>query len=402
MLRASALAFVAAVSLVAGCDVLNGLLAPPPIDDGGGRPGGGGGGGGNDDCDDDGDCRGGEFCNDDGECEDIDGGEGEEGEGEGPPPPPECNGAGCPEILSLTTNRSTLDERGSATISAVVTDPDGVADVIGGVLLDPVSNDTYGSFFAASAGAFQISVSWNELNPVRRIEFNGSTSRTVRARFFDQAGNEAFADVAFTLACSEAETACDAQCGAERCGGACVSDFSDDDNCGSCGHACNADAFCEFDENDGGFTCFCDRPPCDGGAEGEGEGEGGVPGEPFSGTRENGVVCGAAGTCPDVCCVDFLSQSSSCVASTDQCPFGGATCDGPEDCSVGEECCFAGFGATCTPTGDCRDGGNREVCVNSNDCAFGELCCSSSTVTAFGGDAGVCAEETPEGGCPNL
>lgn len=395
MLRALALVLV----IVPGCDLLNALNPPPVTGEGGRRPGGGGGG---DDCEDDSDCDGGEFC-DDGDCVEFgDEGEGDGAEGEGeppPPPPPTCDGAGCPEILSLTSNRSTLTEFDSATLSAVVTDPDGVSDVIGGVLLDPVSGDTYGNFASASAGAFQMSVSWNVLNPVSPINFTTSTTRTLRARFFDQAGNDVFGDVVVTLACDDDDSACDGQCGSERCNGSCLTgeDFFSDDNCGGCGNACPVDGFCssDFGGGSGSPQCVCDGIPC--GAS-EGEGEPPVPNEPYSGTREDGVVCGAAGTCAEACCIDIFNSTSTC-GDFGTCSFGGADCDGPEDCTGSQECCFSGFATTCVDVGTCRDSSGQEVCVNNNDCAFGELCCTTSTVALFGGDAGVCAAAV-DGACP--
>lgn len=373
------LAGLVVLAAITGCDL---LFAPPPPVDGGGRPDRNR----DDECNDDDDCDGGEFCDDDGDCQPIVAeGEGDPAEGEGeppPPPPPLCDGAGCPEILSLTSNRAILDERSSATISAVVTDPDGVADVIGGVLLDPVSGGTYGSFNATGSGTFDITVSWNSLSPARTIEFEGGVSRVVRARFFDQSGNETFDDVTLRLECSDSNVACNDQCGATRCNGTCLSEDQLDtvDNCGGCGIVCDASAVCE---NDGtGFACS----------------GGTVVGEPYSGSREAGVVCGIAGTCPDACCVSDFSGASTCEA-TGTCLIAGADCDGPEDCGGGQECCFQSTTAACVDTGTCRANGGSEVCVNSGDCVFGEVCCPAGLVAFFGGDAGNCVVDDGSGGC---
>jgi hypothetical protein len=373
-LRSSLAVVAVSLAAVAGCDLLFG--PPPVVDDDTGRPGRD-----DDDCDDDGDCNGGEFC-DDGTCRDFategegEEGEGEEGEGEPPPPPPPaCNGAGCPTIVSLSINATVLGEFNSATVAAIVTDPDGVDDVIGGTLLDPQSGLVYGTFAAQGGGAYEIDVTWGLLNTARPIDFSSSTSRTLRARFFDQAGNDVFGDVDVDLACDDGGAACNAQCGRARCEGACVEDvFDTDDNCGSCGTVCSGGSTCERSGN--GFRCV--------GGAGEGEGE---PSPEYVGVRENGVVCGED-LCADSCCVDpFGGTPPTCGAT---CPLGGGSCDGPEDCNAGEECCFSTFSSACVPTGDCRSAGNREICVNSGDCAFDEVCCTDVLLLSFGVDAGAC------------
>jgi hypothetical protein len=372
--------------LLTACELL--LLGQPaaPIDGGGARPD-------RDECDDDDDCNGGEEC-DDGDCVNI-ANEGE-GEGEGEPEPeplPVCSDVGCPEILSFSSNLSNLTEFETAVLSAVVTDPDGVADLIGGVLLDPVSDTTYATFSATGSGTFTIAVGWGSLNPVRPIDVDVSASRVVRARFFDQAGHESFADLTLTLRCSDDDVACDGQCGAERCGGACLSreDLRNNDNCGSCGNQCEQNAFCEFDGVEA--TCRCPSNNC------------GPPPEPTPGTRytsgapEDGVVCGDQ-TCETACCL-ALDQSVSCDVGDGTCFFPVASCDGPEDCLGSEECCVSGFQSVCQPTGQCRTDGNREVCVDDDDCAGSEICCTDNRALNFGLDGGVCA--IPDAGqCPDL
>ncbi len=383
-LRALVLLPALLVSITSACE----LLLPAPAEE----PPPRGRRGGDDECSRNSDCAGGERC-DDGECVDIEAGEGE-GEGEGeppPPPPPACGEVGCPEIISFSSNRSTLSERDTATLSAVVTDPDGVSDLIGGVLLDPSTNTVYGTFTATGAGTFSIDVSWNTLNPVRAIEFSSSTTRVLRGRFFDQGGLEALGDVTLTLRCNTAgDAACDGQCAFERCNGSCqrTSSFTDANNCGGCGVRCSS-GICQPDNNDV-FSCL------GGGGEGEGEGEG-EPGVEYTGTRENGVVCGVAGTCAEDCCLDPFTTTSVCAAAG-QCLFLAGSCDGPEDCAGNEECCFGSFSTSCVAAGQCRSTGN-EVCVTRADCAAGELCCASPTALAFGFDAGIC-QQAVDGACP--
>ncbi|MDP2339317.1 MAG: hypothetical protein Q8O67_00035 [Deltaproteobacteria bacterium] len=378
---------VTLLAFLPGCDLLLGV--PPPPLDGGDRDRD------RDECDNDDDCDGGEEC-DDGDCVDIDVGEGE-GEGEGeppPPPPPVCGDAACPQILSLSSNVSTIGQFDSATLSAVVTDPDGVADIIGGVLIDPVSDATYATFTATGSGTFTINVSWSFLNPVRPIDFDGSVTRVVRARFFDQAGHEAFDDVSLTLQCTDDVVACDGRCGEDRCGGQCLSaeELGSNENCGSCGNQCDEGAFCNSEI--GAPFCECPGGNC-------GPPPDPVPGTRYTGAAEAGVVCGEQTCARDVACCLGLDQSVSCDDGSGACFFPIATCDGPEDCSGTQECCLSGFSSACVSTGQCRTDGNREVCVDDDDCLGTEICCTDDRASGVGLDGGVCA--IPEAGqCPDL
>ena len=374
------------VAFLPACDLLLGVPAAP-IDGGGGR-----GARDPDECNDDDDCDGGEEC-DDGDCVNLSAGE---GEGEPPPPPPVCGEVGCPEILALSSNVSTIGPFDSAVLSAVVTDPDGVADLIGGVLIDPISASTYATFTATGTGTFTISVSWSSLNPVRPIDFDGQASRLVRARFFDQAGHEAFGDVTLTLRCEADDVACAGQCGSERCDGSCLTaeQLSDPANCGACANQCDVGAVCDFDDVNGGFACACPSGNC-------GPPDPPQPGTRYAGAPEIGVVCGAQTCAASTSCCFDLNSSLSCDDGTGACFFPVASCDGPEDCAANEECCLASLQSVCQPAGQCRSDGNREVCVDDDDCAGTEICCTDGQAAGFGLDGGVCA--LPEAGqCPDL
>ncbi len=130
------------------------------------------------------------------------------------------------------------------------------------------------------------------------------------------------------------------------------------------------------------------------GEEGEGEGEGEVQGTPYSGTAEDGVVCGDA-TCVDPtasCCVAIFGGQSTCGAPG-ECAQGTveAGCDGPEDCEAAQECCFAGTSTQCVAVDTCRDDpNNREICVTDADCLGTELCCSDEILATVGVDGGIC------------
>jgi hypothetical protein len=189
----------------------------------------------------------------------------DQAEGEGEPPPPDPEG---PRVLSISSNRTSIGEGESVVVSAVVTDPQGIDDVIGGTLLDPTNDATYGTFATSAAeGAYEIVVTWDDFNAVRPLTFDEQDQRTLRARFFDASGNEAFADLRITLTCGGA-SACQGNCDAidcngtctspspglfDRCGGVCM-DLNTEPNCGACGNSC-ADGGCGTDQGEG-YGCF--------------------------------------------------------------------------------------------------------------------------------------------------
>lgn len=188
-------------------------------------------------------------------------------------PPPRDGGSGAPVFLSLTTNVTVLRSDQRLVVTAVLTDPDGVDDLIGGVLLDP-GGASYGAFSTSAAeGSYQIDLDWQSLNTVSPITAPlAGITRSFRAQFFDAAGNTSERDFDVTLRCaSSIHSACAGECvdlqtdqrhcgscgsavtiteahcdgGApacwetsyEICGSACVS-LQTTSSCGSCGHAC--------------------------------------------------------------------------------------------------------------------------------------------------------------------
>jgi hypothetical protein len=139
---------------------------------------------------------------------------------------------GGPVFLSFKSNVSKITEGESLIFTALLTDPDGVSDIIGGSLLSEDEMIDYGPFVAAGqAGAFSISVSWSQIHQVAPISFENADLPTVfRARFFDQAGNAAIKDAGITLFCDDG-SACD---------GSCTDLGLDGFNCGACGHTCTS------------------------------------------------------------------------------------------------------------------------------------------------------------------
>jgi hypothetical protein len=146
--------------------------------------------------------------------------------------------ASAPKILSIGTNVKTLHEGDQLIVTAVVTDPDGIDDLIGGKLTSADGGATYGSFATDQAeGAYSLTLQWSAINQADSINTGAgmSESRPFRATFFDAEGNTTYHDVAVALQCSAASNAaCDGHC----------TDMSTPslDHCGSCDHKCPSDS----------------------------------------------------------------------------------------------------------------------------------------------------------------
>ncbi len=190
--------------------------------------------------------------------------------------------ADAPIIISLSTNNPILDESGQLVVSAVVSDPDGVDDVIGGQLQTDDRSATYKTFATSAAeGAYSATLIWSEIDAVSPINGpSGGTSINLRAVFYDQAGHEVSKTLEITLKCVEATLGiCDAEChdfktNEEHCGGCnqpvspsnalcvdgqsqcpgvdpdicenlCVDLDSDNNHCGSCNHPVIPVSHCE-------------------------------------------------------------------------------------------------------------------------------------------------------------
>jgi len=267
-----------------------------------------------------------------------------EGEGEGPA---EGEGEGdpaAPRILSFDTNVDRLTAGESVTFTAVVTDPDGIEDLIGGSLQDPDSGATYGAFAtSAGEGAYSATLSWGELHQVRPIEFAVDTARAFEAVFFDVAGSRATSRIEVTLHC-EGEGACDGAC----------RDLTTTADCGRCDNRCRAAnarcidgrCGCPIGETDCGGVCVDTRTsvahcggcesPCPDAVGGAPRCEAGrcadpCPGEPIAcGGRCTDVVANNdhCGEC-DLVCPSAQGGQALCGAGECQspCPGGETACD---------------------------------------------------------------------------
>lgn len=134
-----------------------------------------------------------------------------------------------PNIIFFGTNVTEITEGEPVVFSAVVTDPDGIDNLIGGVLNSP-EGASYGSFAtSAQEGSYSLSITWGQIDQVVPIEFSGTTQRTFIAVFFDATGNSVEANTTITLTCNT-ENACE---------GTCVDLQSNSQHCGSCRNSCD-------------------------------------------------------------------------------------------------------------------------------------------------------------------
>jgi len=139
----------------------------------------------------------------------------------------------APTFLDFSVNTSVATDTDNLVFTALVTDPDGIDDLIGGSLKAP-GGASYGSFATSSAeGSYQITLTWNDLNTVSAIDIDGSPeSREFVAEFFDAAGNNSTRSVTIRLECAggDDEATCDGD-------GRCISLLTATD-CLECGNNC--------------------------------------------------------------------------------------------------------------------------------------------------------------------
>ena len=151
----------------------------------------------------------------------------------------------APIVLSFGASATAITEGQSVTFSAVVTDPDGVDDVVGGALLSLDEVTTYGAFAtAADEGAYSLALSWRDLDAATPIDFDLEENLTLVAVFFDQAGHRAERSAPLRLHC-DGDAACD---------GVCTDLQRDPDSCGACGMQCGEP--CDLGRCHGRAPCF--------------------------------------------------------------------------------------------------------------------------------------------------
>ena len=137
---------------------------------------------------------------------------------------------GGPEFLSFGTNLTTMTSTDTATFVAVLTHPQGIADLVGGHLTDSTGAIQYGAFVADQQGSYSLSLSWKQIYQATSFQFDAQDQVEFVAEFFDVQGRRATKHVTLTLACPGATYG--------TCGGACFDFASDHANCGGCKKTC--------------------------------------------------------------------------------------------------------------------------------------------------------------------
>lgn len=220
--RAAALTALLIPSLIASCGLFGGDDEPEPVAADAG-------------CTSDEGCKGERICVD-GACVDPSqsgqGGEtntsaagaGDAGAGDA--------GTSAPEIIQFKASVSVLEVGESIKFNAIVTDADGIGDIIGGTLESP-EGKSYGAFITSGEeGSYTLTLSWNEVSDVVPIEFEGDNDqdreREFVGIFFDEAGHKTSKTVAVTFDCVSWPNACGGEC-------MFLTSFS---HCGACNNEC--------------------------------------------------------------------------------------------------------------------------------------------------------------------
>jgi len=277
----------------------------------------------------------------------------------------QCNAGVCsgpanpsaPRFLSLGTNVSQLGPGGMITFSGVLTDPDGIDDLIGGTLLNADGTITYGAFATSGQeGAYSLTLSWEQINTSEPLTFVGSATRSFTSRFFDAAGHE-------VSQAREVRFVCNTGTGA--CAGTCYDLQNDEAHCGNCSTACNgASNVCQ------GGSCRCiaetDAEYC----QGRGSACGTSTWTDRCGAQRS-VYCGscAANACCNSHCENLLQDESNCGACGVDVPATGYCNQGVPACNPGETNCSG----QCVNTGydDNNCGQCGRVCPSGSSCNNG-------------------------------
>lgn len=133
-------------------------------------------------------------------------------------------------IVSLTSTPAVLAENQAITISAIVTDKDGLSAIAGGRLVDAMGT-SYGAFTTAGGqGTFSLALTWSGAQAIAPIdEPAGGGTRALTVEFFDNQGRTASLPFTLAFACPSAADSI--------CSGTCADLATDPDHCGTCGDA---------------------------------------------------------------------------------------------------------------------------------------------------------------------
>lgn len=141
--------------------------------------------------------------------------------------------ADAPVFLNFGTNVATITQDEAVTFTAVLTDPQGIDDLIGGSLTSEDGAIQYGAFATSGQeGSYTLNLTWDAIDQAADITFAQSATRTFTATFFDVAGHRVDKTVTITLSCGgfyACHGACANVCGLNSmtrgsCDAACASD----------------------------------------------------------------------------------------------------------------------------------------------------------------------------------
>ena len=161
------------------------------------------------------------------------------------------------QVLNLDTTTVSPGDR--IEVTAVVSDPDGAADVLGGRITRVGSGAQVAVFRAISAGAFTATLTWDQLNAEETVVTGPEGARrTYLVTFVDNVGLEVHREIEILLTCAIS--------GQGLCDGACTR-LDTIENCVTCGNVCSANEFAVASCESTGCveTCRPDAFRCDDG-----------------------------------------------------------------------------------------------------------------------------------------
>lgn len=132
----------------------------------------------------------------------------------------------APEIRSVTSV-GTITEDESAEVIAIVDHGKGPEHIEAGTL-ETIEGVVYGSFAKVGDDRWSLSVTWEMINAVTPLSFDGDLDLVAFAEFRSEWDVTTSEQAVLAFSCGN-EQACD---------GACTSLLGDPDNCGECGEVC--------------------------------------------------------------------------------------------------------------------------------------------------------------------
>lgn len=117
---------------------------------------------------------------------------------------------GGPQIISFGTNVPEVTDGETVRFVAVLTDPGGVGNLVGGQLVSPDGAIRYGAF-AAAQGSYALDLSWSQIVQAQTIAFASEEKRSFVGEFYNAAGKKTSMAIDVRLHC-KGEPACEGRC----------------------------------------------------------------------------------------------------------------------------------------------------------------------------------------------